>query len=260
MIADATPQPPQQPTSSGTPLWVILLVVGSAVAFFVLIVIGVLVALLLPAIQAAREAARRAMCMNNLRQVGVAMLEYQEAYGSYPPDYLPDADGRPMHSWRVLLLPHLQDPEADEIYRQYRFDEPWDGPSNRRLAHWMPQIYACPSNDAPPGETNYVAVVGEETVWPPGRAINVTDIKDGMSNTIAVVEAAGQGINWLEPRDLTLDEAAQGVDQGETNFSSRHVGGANALFCDGHVDFLESSTPPAEVRAMLTRSGGEPVP
>src|SRR5262249_42952585 len=79
--------------------------------------------------------ARRSQCKNNLKQIGLAMFNYHDAYGCFPPAYIADADGRPMHSWRVLLLPFLDEAAR---YRKYRFDEPWDGPNNSELATSVP--------------------------------------------------------------------------------------------------------------------------
>ena len=78
----------------------------------------------------AKERSHRARCPNNLKQIAIALQSYHDEYGSLPPPYVAAADGQPMHSWRVLLLPFL---ECEPLYRQYRFDEPWDGPNNRKL-------------------------------------------------------------------------------------------------------------------------------
>src|SRR5882757_2755439 len=126
----------------------------------VIAIIAVLIALLLPAVQAAREAARRAQCMNNLRQIGLALHNYHDQYNTFPPAYVADATGKPMHSWRVLLLPQLGE---GQLYSEYDFSEPWDGPNNSRLLTRMPRVYACPSHSTPGHETNtaYAGVFGE---------------------------------------------------------------------------------------------------
>ena len=89
-----------------------------------------MIALLLPAVQSAREAARRAQCSNNLKQIGLAFHNYHDSYGCLPPAYIPDGNGQPMHSWRVLILPFV---EQSPLYDQYDFDEPWNGPNNSKL-------------------------------------------------------------------------------------------------------------------------------
>ena len=139
---------------------------------------GILVLMLLPAINAAREAARGARCTNKLMQIGLAMHSYQDSYGSFPPAYVADEDGKPMHSWRVLLLPYL---ERSDLYEMYNFDEPWDSPGNRALANMTPNIYAClSSGDGTTNQTSYVMIVGANTIsdGPTGR--KESDIKDGL--------------------------------------------------------------------------------
>jgi prepilin-type processing-associated H-X9-DG protein len=177
---------------------------------------------------------------------------YQQTYRCYPPAYVADEDGKPMHSWRVLLLPLFGDPELTSLYEQYDFDEPWDGPNNRRLAAQAPDIFRCPSDEGAAGQTNYVAVVGEETIWPGARPVSYHEMLagDGHLGTIAVVEATGLNINWLEPRDLPFEEAAP---------SSKHSSRINAAFCDGRVLPLPPDMKPETLRALLTRNGGENV-
>ncbi len=164
----------------------------------------------------------------------------------------------------VLLLPYLEDPGAAEVYEAYDFDQPWDGPDNRDLAARMPYLYSCPSS---PGvdenETHYVAIVGEGTMWPGDHGVTLRDIGlgDGTSRTIALVETDDSGINWLEPRDLTLAEAARGIQEpgGGPCISSSHPGGVNVLMSDGSVEFLDEETPPEAIRGMATIAGGEDV-
>ena len=127
--------------------------------------------------QAGREAGRRTVCTNNLKTIGLAMQQYQQQHGTFPPGYVSDENGRPKHSWRVLLLPYL-DPG---LAGQYNYDEPWDGPNNRRLAGQMPDVFRCPSESpgaAPSGNTtSYVVINSPGTifdgmnaaVWPRSR-------------------------------------------------------------------------------------------
>jgi prepilin-type processing-associated H-X9-DG protein len=240
-----------------TPVWVIVLVVvGAAVGFFV--IAGILVALLLPAVQAAREAARRAACVNNMKQIGIALMNYHDQYKGFPPAYLADENGQPMHSWRVLILPFMCDGEAASVYQEYKFDEPWNGPNNGKLAGRMPHVFACPSDPAE-GVTNYAAVVGDDTMWPGAASVSIRKIVDGTSGTIAIVETAGPSIPWLEPRDVTVAEALRGINAegAQGGISSYHPGGANVLMADISVHFLDESTPPETIRALLTIAGGE---
>src|SRR3954465_14889144 len=123
-----------------------------------------------------REAARRSVCVNNLKQIGLALRGYHDAYGCFPPAYLADEAGRPMPSWRVLILPWL---EQKDIYDLYRFDEPWDGPNNRKLHDMRVSAYACPANFRTGRMTSYVAVLGPEAAWRGAGTTRLADIQDG---------------------------------------------------------------------------------
>lgn len=205
---------------------------------------------------------QRSQCKNNLKQIGMALYSYHEAYGSFPPAYIADREGRPMHSWRVLLLPYL---DQTPLYQEYRFDEPWNGPNNRLLASRIPSLFSCPIETSAKGKqaatmTSYVAVIGDETVWPGNRSTKFQDMTDGTANTIAVVEVADSGIDWMEPRDLHLLQMAAAINsRSGQGISSRHTGGVNSLFCDGSVHFLPDTLPIESLRALVTRGGGERV-
>jgi prepilin-type processing-associated H-X9-DG protein len=200
--------------------------------------------------------------MNNLYQIGSAMRNYHDAYGRFPPAYLADKNGRPMHSWRVLLLPFL---ECEDTYKAYRFDEPCDSPHNRALTDSaeVRKMFACHSDRHARGEpddweTNYVMIVGPGTISDGPNSVRLGDITDGSANTIMIVEVAGSGIHWAEPRDLKADEIGYRTnDPDAPGISSRHRGGAHVLFCDGSVWLLKDSLDPTTVKALTTIAGGE---
>jgi len=203
----------------------------------------------------AREAARDAQCRGNLSQIALGLINYHDYNGCFPPAYIPDSDGKPMHSWRVLLLPYLN---SSPIYSRYRFSEPWDGPNNRKLHAQMPWLYACPSDPGhlEKGLTNYFVIVGPETCFPGVRSTTIPGMPTPagpVSDTITVVECSDLAVPWMEPRDLDLSRMSFRVnDPSRPGISSRHPGGANVVTVDGHVRMLDNATPPAEVRAALT--------
>lgn len=248
----AAPPPPR--SSSSAPVLVIVLV---CVVLGLLFCGGILVALLLPAVQAAREAARRTQCNTNLRQIGLALQNYHDVHNTFPPAYIADANGKPMHSWRVLILPYM---EQKPLYDRYNFDEPWDGPNNRQLADLVPPSYRCPADPAAPGSnsTNYAAITGPGTMFDGETATTIRSITDGTSNTIMVVETTA-GMNWMEPRDLDVDQMTLRPNASPAEISSHHPGGANVVFADGHTAFLRESILGQVLRALITKAGNETI-
>ena len=213
---------------------------------------GVAIALLLPAVQSAREAARRAQCVNNLKQIGVAMHNYHDANGRFPAA-ITDSNGRPLLGWRVALLPYL---EEQDLYAEFRLDEPWDSPHNRALVDRMPRVFSCPSRPDPePGRTGYRIAEGPGASFPGPDGIRIRDIIDGTSLTVAVFES-DQGATWTQPGGLPLPAEA-GDDP--LPLGSFHPGGVNALFFDGSVRFLPESAEQTILRALLTPAGMEQV-
>lgn len=211
---------------------------------------GVLLALLLPAVQAAREAARRAQSTNNLRQLGLALHNYENTYRTFPPAVVTDANGKPLYSGRVLLLPFM---EQQALYNAFNKDEAWDSPSNLVLSQSMIPTFKDPSNpNNADGKTDYLFVTGQGTVFAPGTTTNLGSITDGTSNTLLMVEIKGSGINWAEPKDLDISQA-MALPPGN------HPGGNIILLGDGSVRFVSKSISPQVVRELATKSGGESV-
>jgi hypothetical protein len=235
---------------------------GLAIPFGLVCLIGAGFLVLFLGVSETRPAARRSQCRNNLKQIALALHNYHDTYGSFPPAYIADENGRPMHSWRVLILPFL---ESSDLYSKYRFDEPWDGPNNRLLADRMPRVYRCPSEtrtDQPSLMTSYLAVVGPETVWPGDKSRSISDIQDGTSTTLLVVESHNSGIHWMEPRDLHTGQMAREINplHGQ-GICSCHPGCAGVVLVDGSVRFLVGDEwTRSDVDALLTVAGGEKSP
>lgn len=187
----------------------------------------------------------RAHCAMNLRTIAIALSQYHSQYGSYPPAYIADEVGHPKHSWRVLLLPML---DEQLLYDRYNWDEPWNGPNNRLLLDERPAVYACPSNrttmSGAEAFTHYVVVVDANTVWPGSVGRKRNELAAPAGTKIAVVEATGPGIPWTKPQDLALTEALpiltsaspEGNDghRTETFFLSQFHG-RHVVTLDGHV-------------------------
>ncbi len=237
---------------SGRGLAISGIVLGSITSFLSLIVVPfMLLALLLPAVQAAREAARRAQCTNNLKQIALAMFNYESANGCFPPAATYDKDGKPLLSWRVLILPYLQE---NTLYGRFKLDEAWDSAHNKPLADQMPQVFHCPSDLLTNGFTTYEVVVDPSSMFT-GKPAGVTmmSVTDGVSNTIMVTESATP-VAWSKPEDRSLASNDSTLGMG-----SKHPGGFNATFGDGSVRFIKSSTGQQNLKAMVTRAGNEPM-
>lgn len=213
------------------------------------------------AVRAAREVARHTNCRGRMAYLTMALQNYHDMYGSFPPAYIADAEGRPMHSWRVLILPYL---DEDPIYRQYRFNEPWDGPHNRELAKRVQNAkWHCPSgphhDDSP--LTDYVLIVGPGTAFPGQNTTSLAGMQDGPANTILLAEVANSDIHWMEPRDLAVDRMSFQVnDPARPSISSPHRVGPAVVFADGITAYrLEPSLRPQTLKALTTIAGHENV-
>lgn len=239
--------PPVRPRGNSGGNKVLIIVVGVCVAVFLICggIIGM--AVVLPGIQAARETGRRATCTHNLKQIAAAMHQYHDVYKTFPPACLADETGRPMHSWRLLILPYL---DQQPLHDKYNRNEPWDGRDNSRLANSMPDVFRCPTNSHDNHTSaDYVMVVGPGRISDGTSATRMAMIKDGTSNTIMIVEAPGVAANWLQPVDIT--DLSQ--------FRSKHPGGAQAALADGSVRFIGSDADRNTLEAMTTIAGGEVV-
>ncbi|MGY8770283.1 MAG: DUF1559 domain-containing protein [Pirellulales bacterium] len=193
----------------------------------------------------AGEAARRMQCTNNLKQISLAFHNYHDEFGSFPPPYLADEDGVPMHSWRVLLLPYL---EEGVRYKKYDFTEPWNGPSNVKLLDPIPDVYQCPSvhyDEKHKNCTCYLAIVGPDSVWAEGKTRSFRDIVDGTSNTLLMTEFSESKTYWLQPSDIEYQAAIKILSSNNPDiFKEIHPGGRNVVRVDGSVHFAPSGLVP----------------
>lgn len=207
--------------------------------------------------------------MNNLKQIALAMQDYAEAHdGRLPPAVVRDARGKPLYSWRVLILPYL---EHKQLYQQFHLDEPWDSSHNIGLLSSMPRVYSTPT-DLPvearskPSSTFYQVFTGEGTAFEGSQGLLLPqDFSDGSATMFLVVEA-GEAVPWTKPDDLTY-EADQplpslgGVFTGESRFSlfgSNRVKGFHAAMGDGSVRFVPSTARDAALRNAILRNDGQP--
>jgi prepilin-type N-terminal cleavage/methylation domain-containing protein/prepilin-type processing-associated H-X9-DG protein len=277
----------------------------------VIAIIAALIGLLLPAVQKVREAASRMHCANNLKQLGLALHNYHDVYGTFPPGQVVAPYDRWMvnHSWAVFILPYI---ELQPLYNAYDWDKKLADPSNQSVVAHLLKIFQCPS--APDQDRYYYggpfaayggkAACGDYAptwgvdpvlagardsrgVLVPNCVTRLTDIHDGTSSTILLTEDAGRPRQWRAGRpgdDQTIIGGPwagfwTGITlQGSTDDGtsrpgpcalnctndhevySFHPGGANAVFADGSVRFLNAGMSIRTLAALVTRAGGEVVP
>ena len=231
---------------------------GSSVVFIVIALVavllvcpGVLIALLFPAVQAAREAARRSASANNLRQIGIALHNYHDTYNALPPAVVTDANGQPLYSGRVLLLPFM---EQAPLYDAFDKSQAWDSPANMALSQTMIKSFVDPSaRPSGPGQCNYAFLTGTGTMFEADKKLKFADITDGLSNTIMVMEVQSTGSSWAAPSDVDIAQLAGGLPPGN------HPGGGQVVLGDGSVRFLSQTIDPNVLKALGTRAGNESV-
>ncbi len=193
--------------------------------------------------------------MNNMKQIVLALHTYHEVHGKFPPAYATDEDGNPTVSWRVLILPYL---EQQALYDSFKIDEPWDSPSNKQWSQISLDIYRTPHLDrkpAGPGLTNYLGVFGDDAIFTGKEGTAIRSIRDGLSRTIMVVEVPDeQAVPWAKPVDYKYDPDKPGAGMFAAG-NNQSVAG----FGDGHVTRIDQSIDRIVLKAMFTRDGAEEV-
>ncbi|UUO05792.1 DUF1559 domain-containing protein [Blastopirellula sp. J2-11] len=228
----------------------VVIVVSIAACLAAALTCGGLMLLLLPEVDQARATARRINSVGHLKQIGIALHNYHETYGSLPPAYVADESGKPLHSWRVLILPFL---ERSDLYDQYDFSEPWDGPNNMVLIHERPLTYGNPQIiDEDSTTTTYQAIAGPGTCFDPTvPKMTFHDISDGTANTAMVVENFGDPVVWTQPDDTSPADFLTG----ETAIGA-HDGETLVMKADTSIPVMQQKDLP-QLKAWTTRAGGD---
>jgi prepilin-type processing-associated H-X9-DG protein len=243
--------------SSGSGAGPVLLILGIVGGVIVLIG-GGLALLLIPAVGKVREAADRAQSMNNMRIMALGFDNQMNMQGYIEPAIM-SKDGKPLLSWRVSILPFV---ESNNLYTQFKLDEPWDSPNNKRLLDQMPRIYAHKGTTEGTSNTHYRVFVGGGAMFEYGKKTRFAahnpdeiGISDGTSNTIEIVEAA-QAVPWTKPDELTFEPNGLLPPLG---VPGRRM--VNIAMADGSVRTHDlKNLNPVTLKAAITASGGEVLP
>lgn len=198
----------------------------------------------------------RVVSTNNLKQIALAVHSYHDVYKKFPAAAICDPKGKPLLSWRVAILPYV---EQNQLYNEFKLDEPWDSEHNKKLIARMPEIYVVPAaSKTPKGETHYLVFVGNDkdsaTAFELTQGIPISQITDGTSNTIMCVEAS-KSVPWTKPEDIPYD--AKKPLPKPADFYGNGI--FLAAFCDGSVRAMRGNVGDAQMRALITCNGGEVV-
>jgi prepilin-type N-terminal cleavage/methylation domain-containing protein/prepilin-type processing-associated H-X9-DG protein len=267
---DTMNRPAEMPNPKSTnPKWAFTLVE----LLVVITIIGVLIALLLPAVQSARESARRLHCCNNLKQMGLALQTYHAAFGTFPPGLI--GVSTPRTAWNTMMLAQM---EQQAIHDLYRFDRPFNHVDNKVATAYVIPAFLCPSTSRLKsdrteqrasngmGAIDYGGIYGSKIFTPPNGVlgydltISIVDITDGTSNTLLVGEDSGRGTSgggpWADGENIFHVSVPINVAQVNELWSD-HPGGVNTVFCDGSVHFFMDEMDFGVLEDLCTRAGGE---
>jgi hypothetical protein len=183
---------------------------------------------------------------NNLKQIGLAFHNYHDTYGNLPIDIV-DKDGKPLLSWRVAILPFI---EQQALYNQFKLDEPWDSANNKKLIEVLPKLYAPVRVKAKAGETFYQVFVGDDALFGPKKKPTLISITDGTSNTGMVFEA-GEPVIWSKPADLPFD-----VKKPLPKLGGLFDGEFHVAMCDGSVHLLKKDPDEKELKNFIMPADG----
>lgn len=198
-----------------------------------------------------------ALCKQNLQQIAKALNNYAADYGTYPPAVTYDASGKAMHSWRVLILPYLNE---RKLYETYDMSKPWDAAENSHLQAQIPAVYVSPANsNIAIGESSYMLITGPGTLFPPKAPPGKpSEVPDGAENTILVVETNNRISSWIEPVDLDATKLPARIGM-LGGIGGSHRDGAPVVFVNEQAVFLPSDAAKPVVDGLISPAGGEAV-
>jgi prepilin-type processing-associated H-X9-DG protein len=245
------------------------LTVGSGCAGLLVASVLAFIFVFLPAVKLARESATRTTCRSTLKNLGIVMHNYVEGHDGTFPDTVSGASDGAQQSWRINLLPLLDQPDLRSSYSP---TVAWDAPANLPVGRTRLHSFICSANNFPTDDSGryfaaFAALTGPSTVFPTQQGIRLAEVTDGTSHTILIGECSGLTIVWTEPRDINVSKQKIGINLSgdrprfsSSILSSYHRGGAYAAFADGHVQFLSEKIDPRVLQALTTATGAETIP
>ena len=202
------------------------------------------------------EQSRRSTSEERLTEIGEALLAYRGEHQSFPPAYITDEQGKPLHSWRTLILPHLG---HGELFERIDLTKPWDDPTNQEAASETISVYQCASADLDPVLTTFVAVIDPQGIMPGILPTQLSQIHDGLALTLIATETnASNAVHWMSPQDISFATYTQADDTPE--IVSPHFNGHHILLADGTVMFsVEGSQPDLRTSFITMNAGDDPL-
>lgn len=223
-------------------------------AVAVIVFIATLAFLLFPSVSTPVGFSHRVQCQSNLQQISLAMQNYHEEYGSFPPAYTVDSKGNRLHSWRTLLLPML---DQHELYEKIDLSKPWDDPANSEAREWnlgQEFSFKCPTTNIPETHTLYQAVISPAGLFYNNEPRTFADVTDNHGKTMAVIEVPeSQAVHWMSPND-TNEETFLSLSSDDPGI---HEGRFHVLMVDAWVRLISSDIPVEERKSMITIAGND---
>jgi hypothetical protein len=195
--------------------------------------------------------------VDNMKKIASALHDYHSAHGSFPPAVLHTPEGKPSYSWRVAILPYMSQKEKD-LYKQYNFDEPWDGPNNRKLLSQIPSAFHLPDPDQDETHASYFALTGPGAVFSGDKGTSLDEIRDGASTTILFVEWK-RAVPWTKPEDIPITADDPLAKIGGYFETCARMGGFEVAFADSSIKLISGTMNDSVLRALITKAGGEKI-
>ncbi len=202
-----------------------------------------------------REAAFKRRSIDNLKTIALALYDYHDAHQAFPPAVLKPPGGGPPYSWRVAVLPDMG---QQELYNQYKFDEPWDGPNNRKLLDKIPAAFRAPGDKEGSTDASYFALTGPGAIFSGAKGTDFKSIRDGMASTILAVESR-KAVPWTKPEDILFNAEDPLPDLGGYYGTDATKGAFYVSFADGSVRLISGDLGDVALRALISKAGGEDV-